>query len=124
MEICNSFKSHSFLSPSTQQQINISIRPRTRAYNTFSTLNLIYVIMWYACVREPTRVNIPRLYTFLMFLYVVFIVRYFLSLPLFLPLQFSQIKQVFVHNTRVISQTVHSIAYVHTHKHTPFTTYI
>lgn len=29
MEICNSFRNHSFLSTLTQQQINISIRPRT-----------------------------------------------------------------------------------------------
>lgn len=42
MEIYNSFKSHSFISPPTQQQINISIRSRTRAF-IFLCTTRVYV---------------------------------------------------------------------------------
>lgn len=67
MEICNSFQNHSFLSTSTQQQINISIRPRT-SVRVILIHSSCSDYTCYAHVHGPTRINIPRLYTLFVYL--------------------------------------------------------
>lgn len=117
MEIYNSFKNHSFLFSSTQQQINISFGPHTRVY-TFSILHYIRIFMHRVYVNRHALTFDVYIHFLCFFIYSVLqpciYVIFFLSLYSFITIFTS--KTIF-HFSLIFMYFSHTLTFHYTHTH-------